>query len=347
MKALDFFCGAGGFTAGLRRAGIEVLAGIDANETCRDTYTLNNPGAQFICADIRSLDGRALEAVLPAVKAHDDDMVFVGCAPCQPFSQQRRAAKPHPDGTLLNRFGLLVDECRPGYVIVENVPGIARVTGNSSFNRFVAMLKRAGYSVECDVRDAKQYGVPQSRRRLVLIASRVHEVSLPAPTHGSGLLPVRTVKDAIAKYPKLAAGATSTAFANHQASALSPLNAERMRSTPKDGGSRASWPDSLVLDCHKNGHRGHSDVYGRMRWDDPAPTLTGRCHSISNGRFGHPEQNRALSLREAAALQTFPDDYEFYGSMRGIALQVGNAVPVDFAHALGEHLLSMTQIEEG
>jgi DNA (cytosine-5)-methyltransferase 1 len=341
MKALDFFCGAGGFTAGLRRAGIEVLAGIDANETCSDTYTLNNPGSQFICADIRSLDGPALGAVLPAVHANDDDMVFVGCAPCQPFSQQRRAAKPHPDGTLLGRFGLLVEEYRPGYVIVENVPGIARVTGNSSFNRFVSMLKRAGYSVECEVRDAKQYGVPQSRRRLVLIASRVRMASLPAPTHGPDLLPWRTVKDAIAKYPKLAAGATSTTIPNHQASALSPLNAKRMRRTPVDGGSRASWPDSLVLDCHKNGHRGHSDVYGRMRWNDPAPTLTGRCHSISNGRFGHPQQNRAVSLREAAALQTFPDDYEFYGSIHGIALQIGNAVPVDLAHALGEHLRSL------
>ncbi|MDY0341780.1 MAG: DNA cytosine methyltransferase [Coriobacteriia bacterium] len=347
MRALDFFCGAGGFTAGLRRSGIEVLAGIDANESCRDTYTLNNPGSQFICADIRSLDARALKAALPEVRANDDDLVFVGCAPCQPFSQQRRATKPHPDGTLLGRFGLLVDEYRPGYVVVENVPGIAAVTGNSSFNRFVRMLERANYSVECEVRDAKQYGVPQSRRRLVLIASRVCEASLPTPTHGPGLLPWRTVKDTIAKYPRLAAGATSANTPNHQASALSPLNAKRMRNTPKDGGSRASWPDSLVLDCHKNGHRGHSDVYGRMRWDHPAPTLTGRCHSISNGRFGHPEQNRALSLREAAALQTFSDDYKFYGSMRGIALQVGNAVPVDLAHVLGKHLLSMTQVEEG
>lgn len=346
MRAIDFFCGAGGFTVGLRQAGIDVIAGIDSNEACGKTYSANNTESRFICADIRQIDGRALLEVLPGLRIEDDELVFVGCAPCQPFSQQRRSAKPHRDASLLSCFGSLVIEFRPAYVVVENVPGIATVRGNSTFNRFVLGLRRAGYSVEKDVLDAKEFGVPQSRRRLVLIASRRGQAALPVPTHGPGRRPWRTVRQAIAEYPRLPAGGSADRPANHRASALSDLNLKRMQCTPHDGGSRADWPDELVLACHKDDYRGHSDVYGRLHWDEPAPTLTGRCHSISNGRYGHPEQDRALTLREAAALQTFPDDYVFEGSLRSIALQIGNAVPVRLARTLGQQVVGIAHMDD-
>lgn len=342
MKAIDFFCGAGGFTAGLRAANIDVIAGLDANPACEQAYTTNNPGSAFMCVDISALGPEALAQLLPGVAVGDQDLVFVGCAPCQPFSQQRRTDKPHRDSTLLGAFGRLVEAFRPGFVIVENVPGIAAVKGNSTYKRFLAMLHRNGYSVDSGIIDAKAFGVPQSRRRLVLVAARNHEVKLPPPTHGVNLKPWVTVRDAISHYPALEAGSGVDEPANHRAAALSDRNLQRMRHTPADGGSRSSWPEHLVLECHKGSHRGHSDVYGRMHWDEPAPTLTGRCHSLSNGRFGHPAQHRALSLREAAALQTFPDDYEFFGCMRSVALQIGNAVPVRLARILGEHVTSLS-----
>lgn len=343
MRAVDFFCGAGGFTVGLRKSGVHVLAGVDANEGCRQTYEHNNPQSSFICADIKRLRGGALRQAIPLVTPDDDEMVFVGCAPCQPFSQQRRSSSPHPDGTLLGHFAALVKEYRPGFVVVENVPGIARVKGRSTFVRFVKMLVDEGYSVDHEVLDAKDFGVPQSRRRLVLIASRTCVAAVPSPTHGPGRQAWRTVRDAIAEYPAIPAGGSSSDYHNHRASALSELNLRRVKATPTDGGSRTSWPDELILDCHRNDHRGHTDVYGRMSWSSPAPTLTGKCHSLSNGRFGHPVQNRALSLREAAALQSFPDDYEFFGAVNAIALQIGNAVPVALAAALGRQLQLMAE----
>lgn len=179
------------------------------------------------------------------------------------------------------------------------------------------------------------YGVPQTRRRLVLLASQGAIPRLPAATHASRMC---TVRDAIGHYPAIEAGETSDQVANHVAARVMEWNLERLRHTPIDGGDRRSWPDELALDCHQK-TSGYTDVYGRMAWERPAPTLTGRCNSISNGRFGHPEQNRAISLREAAAIQTFPDDYVFHGPNSHIAKQIGNAVPVEFAAVLGRHIL--------
>ncbi len=166
--------------------------------------------------------------------------------------------------------------------------------------------------------------------------------ALPPRTHGPGLLPYWTVRDAVCHYPPIRAGETHPSIPNHRAAALSALNLERIQRVPPDGGDRRSWPPGLTLPCHRNGYEGHTDVYGRMWWDRPAPTLTTRCDSLSNGRYGHPQQHRAISLREAAALQSFPDDYIFYGgSKRSIALQIGNAVPVRLAETLGRHIVEM------
>lgn len=334
MYAIDFFCGAGGLTNGLREAGIHVVAGYDKDTTCKETYANNNLGATFCSGDIKELtaDGLEMENAGP--------WLFAACAPCQPFSAQRRASKAHEDATLLSHLGRLVATAHPSYVLVENVPGIAKVPGFSTFRRFLKVLSENGYRYTFGVLDAKHFGVPQTRRRLVLLASREGIPSLPPPTHGTKRDDLCTVRDAIGRFPPIEAGETDGEIANHVAARISRRNMERLRNTPADGGDRLCWPERLVLDCHKK-TSGYTDVYGRMAWDRPAPTLTGKCNSISNGRYGHPEQHRAISLREAASIQTFPDDYVFYGLSGQVARQVGNAVPVEFAKVLGRHVLDL------
>jgi DNA (cytosine-5)-methyltransferase 1 len=341
MIAIDFFSGAGGLTRGLVNAGIRVLLGIDADGGCRETYERNNPMSRFLHADIREL---RVEDVRNAIaRVHRDELLLAACAPCQPFAQLNRGDKEDWDvaATLLNQFARFVRALQPRCVFVENVPGLARVGGSSTHKRFRKILREMGYGFYEDVLDAKAYGVPQTRRRLVMIAIRGMQPEPPRPTHGPGLLPYETVENAIRAYPPLVAGATHPDVPNHRAAMLSAMNMERMRHTPYDGGDRTAWPRRLWLACHRNGYRGHTDSYGRMHWQRPAPTLTCRCHSISNGRYGHPVQDRAISLREAARLQSFDDNYVFFGtSLCHLASQIGNAVPVGLAEAAGRYLLT-------
>ena len=335
MIACDFFCGAGGLTRGLLDAGIRVVAGFDCDESCRDTYERNNPGAEFVLADLaaRAPD----ELPVPEPSADCEDMLFAACAPCQPFSLQHKGSSDRR-ATLLGAFGDIVEAFQPAYVLVENVPGIARVPGFSTFRRFCGRLDAKGYEHSYAVLNAKHYGVAQHRRRLVLLATKHGRPRLPEPTHGQRRRPFRTVRDAIARFPEIAAGERHPEIPNHLAASVSSLNLERLRHTPPDGGGRDDWPEHLWLECHRGEYKGHTDVYGRMRWDQPAPALTSRCNSVSNGRYGHPEQDRAISLREAASIQSFPDGYEFYGTAPGIARQIGNAVPVRLAERLGKQI---------
>ena len=331
MTAIDLFCGAGGLTLGLRRAGWEVVAGVDADEAVRETYESNNPGVRFVSADIRSVSEQEVRTLVGAVPAAD--LLLAGCAPRQPFSKQRRAGlRKRGNATLLGQFARLVRALEPRVVLMENVPGIAAVPGFSSFRRFLKTLRDCGYACDHGVLNACEFGVPQHRRRHVLLAARGPAVKLPSPAQ-SGSSAV-TVRAAIGRFPAIDAGDGTSFIPNHCAARLSEPNLQRIRATPPDGGSRRDWPERLTLDCHSR-TSGFSDVYGRMWWDRVAPTLTSRCNSLSNGRFGHPEQDRAISLREAAALQTFPDDYEFFGTRNRIARWIGNAVPVKFAEALG------------
>jgi len=340
MKAYDFFCGAGGLTRGLLDAGIEVVAGFDYDERCKTTYEHNNPGVKFVQADINTIRSKDLD--LPSRPGQYDDLVFAGCAPCQPFSSQHKGRRKEGDARLLGMFGRLVEAVLPGHVLIENVPGIARVSGRSTYRRFLKMLEANEYGYDCRVLDAKHYGVPQNRRRLVLWARRRGNPSLPTGKYGTRRRPVRTVRLAIAHFPAIAAGESHRDVPNHVAARITEVNLERLRATPSDGGDWRAWPGHLRLECHRGDYGGHTDVYGRMRWDCPAPALTGRCHSISNGRYGHPEQDRAISLREAAALQSFPDGYEFFGSNKHIALQIGNAVPVRLAEQIGKHIFTQS-----
>ncbi len=343
VRAYDFFCGVGGVTRGLSDAGLTVVAGIDNDQKCRRTYEHNNPNVLFIHQDIRriGLADLGMSASLP----ENNDVLFVACAPCQSFSCHRKWGKiADREGVLLHHFGRLVRAALPDYVLVENVPGIAKVRGYSTLRRFRKTLGELDYHQAETIVDAKWFGVPQNRRRLVLLASRRGPVSMPTPSHGEGLEPFSTVRQAIGYFPRISAGQQHESVSNHVASRVSEINLRRLAATPADGGDRRSWPEDVWLSCHKGDHIGHTDVYGRMFWDKPSPAITGKCVSISNGRYGHPEQDRAISVREAAALQTFPDGYEFFGHKTNIARQIGNAVPVRLGEKLGKHVLKMAEI---
>ena len=337
MKAIDLFCGAGGLTRGLRCAGWNVLVGIDLDGSVAETYVRNNPGVRFVHADLRRVNDDDIRSLAQAVPP--GELLLAGCAPCQPFSKQRRmhGLGKRADATLLREVARFVEALRPGVVLMENVPGIASVPGFSAFRRFTKTLADLGYDCDDRVLNASDFGVPQHRRRYALLAATNGKARLPAPPCSRDPADINSVRRAIEGFPRIEAGEAHPGILNHSAAGLSALNLARIRATPLDGGSRRDWPENLKLslDCHLGEGVGFSDVYGRMWWDRVAPTLTSRCNSLSNGRFGHPEQNRAISLREAAALQSFPDEYGFYGTKGQIARWIGNAVPVSFAEELG------------
>ncbi len=335
IRVIDFFCGCGGTSAGLEKSGMEIIAGIDIDSNALKTYSHNFPKAQIFNKSISDI---TFEELSFSINANEKSpILFAACAPCQPFSSQNRMKKTTDDRiSLLGEFHRFIDHFEPDYIILENVPGIQSVK-NGPFTKFLKFLDKKKYKCDFSVKNAMDYGVPQSRKRLVLIASR-KAISLPEETHGLNKKPYKTLRETISKYSKLNAGETCNSFRNHISASIKEITLKRLRHTP-EGGDRRHWPDELWLECHKN-HTGHRDVYGRLSWDKPSVTLTTKCVSISNGRFGHPEQDRALSVREAAALQSFGDDFTFIGSTHDTAKQVGNAVPVDFAKALGDQVIT-------
>lgn len=339
IDVFDFFSGCGGTSSGFQQAGLNIKMGLDIDTDSTETFKLNFPKAKVINSDIRNLQ---VSDISPIVGKRNNKILFTGCAPCQPFSKQNRHAHAGDDRiTLLDEFGRFVKHWLPDYVFVENVPGMQKKANKSeTFKRFLKLLNDSGYFYDFQIVDSRWYGVPQKRTRLVLLASLSGEIKLPEATHGPGLIGFSTVKDWIYDLPPLQAGSVDHQDDDHFAARLSDLNLQRIRSTP-EGGGRESWPEHLLLDCHK-GYAGHSDVYGRMSWNKPAVGLTTRCTSYSNGRFGHPTQDRAISLREAACLQTFPRSFAFCGSRVSRARQVGNAVPPLMAKAVAKVLLRRT-----
>lgn len=341
IKVFDFFSGCGGTSAGFRDAGLDIVLGLDFDVDAAQTYRSNFPGTMFIEDDIRALD---VEVLTPFLSQRDAPILFCGCAPCQPFSKQNRQRVPaDPRKNLLGEFGRFVSHWLPDYVFIENVPGMQKLSNRTGpLASFTRLLKKLGYQFDLQTLPALWFGVPQTRERLVLLASKGDRIDLPSATHGPGRNPYATVQDWIGDLPPLAAGEIDKQDPNHRAADLSPLNLERIASTP-EGGGREHWPARLLLDCHRD-HSGHTDVYGRLAWGRPAAGLTTRCISYSNGRFGHPDQNRAISVREAARLQTFPRNFIFTGSMASQAKQIGNAVPPLMAKCIGvavkQHFLS-------
>lgn len=319
----------------MHEAGLRVRLGIDMDSDCAETYQANFPKSDFIRRDIRRLRVKDLAPHVSNDRARP--MVFGACAPCQPFSKQRSGRKRQDERKdLLGEFHRFVKAYRPEYVFIENVPGLQSIDDKRGpFAKFLKLLTKLGYWHCHKVVYACHYGVPQRRRRLVLIASRLGPISFPKPTHGpktEKALP--TVWEAIGCLPKIKAGQSHSSVLNHQAAGLSDLNLKRIKAT-KSGGTRRRWPAELVLDCHES-HVGHTDVYGRMAKNMPSAALTTRCISLSNGRFGHPTQHRAISVREAACLQTFPMHFEFFGGLGSMSRQVGNAVPVVMARVFGQ-----------
>lgn len=339
LNIFDFFSGCGGTSKGFQNAGLTPFFALDFDSDAATTFKANFPYVIFNNSDITSFETNILDELV----SQSERSLFCGCAPCQPFTRQN-TIKPDKETdsrrSLLSKFGEIVAKYLPDYVFVENVPGIQRVVGNCILLRFRNHLEELGYYTVVGIIESQKYGVPQRRKRLVLLASKIAEIDLPQSTHDpvSGTN-YSTVREWIAHLPSIEAGEIHPTIPNHRAANLSSLNLRRIMATPI-GGSRADWPSDLQLACHtKSGYTGHTDVYGRMKWDVPATGLTTRCISLSNGRYGHPEQNRAISVREAAALQTFPDDFIFSGSLNSQAKQIGNAVPVLLAEVFGQHIL--------
>jgi len=334
--AVDLFCSVGGLTRGLLDAGIKVKKGYDIDKKAKETYERNNKGATFIGKDICDLSTIEL---IEGLDLKNNFFLLAGCAPCQPFSTINNNSDSKDERrNLILKFAKLIKETKPDFVFMENVPGLAGQKGEHIFKEFLQVLDKEEFEYDYDVLNVKDFGVPQNRKRLVLIASKLGPINLPIKTHGLGKKPYLTVRDVISKYPSLLAGEKHKRIPNHECRSLSNTNKERIRYISKDGGSRTDLPNRLILKCHKN-HQGHKDVYGRMRWEDVSPTLTCKCISISNGRFAHPEQDRGISIREAATIQTFPEKYIFYGNITNATKWVGNAVPVKFARVFGEHFI--------
>lgn len=342
VSCVDLFCGAGGLTHGFVLEGLPVVAGIDLDPVCRFPYEANNQ-ARFVERDISKVTTDELEALF----GDADLTILAGCAPCQPFSTYaQRYELDGKDGKwgLLYQFARLAKGTMPDVVTMENVPTVAK---HKVFHDFVDTLERFGYKVWFDVVDSSRYGVPQMRRRMVLLASKHGNIEMIPPTHEKP----RTVRQAIEHLRPLGAGESAPGDKLHVTSKLSETNLNRIR-VSKPGGTWRDWPRHLVADCHRaESGRTYPGVYGRMEWDKPAPTMTTQCYGFGNGRFGHPEQDRAISLREAAILQSFPRDYAFVPedgevSFKVLGRLIGNAVPVDLGRAIARsiktHIASVT-----
>lgn len=334
---MDLFCGAGGLTRGLLDAGISVAAGYDVDEACRFPYEHNNRSAAFKKVSVTDLSAARLAAHYPV----GHKRILVGCAPCQTFSKYTQGLDNDndPKWTLLDEFARLVREVEVDIVSMENVPELQR---HPIFDRFLNTLTTAGFHFtterEKQIVYCPDYGIPQVRQRLVLVASRLGPITLIAPTHKKAPL---KVEDAIGELPVLDAGEIDPDDPLHRCSRLSTKNQQRiLHSTP--GGTWRDWPRRLVAECHKKKTgKTYPGVYGRMKWDEPSPTITTQFFGFGNGRFGHPEQHRAISLREGAILQSFPKRYQFVEKsgdycFKTIGRLIGNAVPVRLGEVVGE-----------
>jgi DNA (cytosine-5)-methyltransferase 1 len=330
--AIDLFCGVGGLSHGLQEAGVPVVAGIDVDPACRYPFESNIDGA-FLDLDIRKVTAAHLTRLWPEGCVR----VLAGCAPCQPFSPHRRGKDTSAEGewALLSEFERLVLETLPEIVTMENVP---RVGSTEVFTQFVAALRDAGYHVSWRSCRGVDYGLPQSRRRLVLIASLLGTIEVPAGPLG-GAAP-RTVRDAIEDLPAIESGGSDPDDPLHASRGLSPINMKRMRAS-KPGGTWEDWPEDLRAPCHrrKSGAT-FRNVYARMEWDKPSPTITTLAHNFGTGRFGHPDQDRPISLREASLLQGFPRRYRFVRDGERVFFDrigrlIGNAVPPPLGRAVG------------
>ena len=337
LVAVDLFCGVGGLTHGLIKSGISVSAGVDLDESCKYAYEKNNK-ARFLSKNIKEFTATELNDLYN----QDDIKILVGCAPCQPFSKHTQKNKEREQDEkwgLLYYFLGLIKEAKPIVVSMENVPQIAKY---KIFDDFVKGLENEGYFVSYKPVFCPNYGIPQNRTRLVLLASKLGKIELLPPTHKRD--EYKTVSDTIGDFEHIEAGKYSKKDFLHRAATLTDINLKRIKKS-KPGGSWKDWEEGLRAQCHqKESGETYSSVYSRMRWDFPSPTITTQFYSFGTGRFGHPKQDRALSLREGAMLQTFPRKYKFWDrktpfSFKKIGVYIGNAVPVRLGEIIGRSII--------
>lgn len=330
--AADLFCGSGSVSSALASAGFRVAFAIDNDPSAKKTYIANHPSTSFFDKDIREVNS---VDVLSSLQGHKLSVLAV-CAPCQPFSSQNRKRSDSDERAPLVLEALrFAKTLQPDTIWVENVPGIVRSEAKQQLR---TGLTKLGYRFSEPIRvSATDLGVPQRRVRSIFVASKCDLVlarfeKLRTDFIGS---PSPTVKMAFYGLKPLSAGEQCPKDQLHRARRHAPITIQRLHAIPKDGGSRSALPDELQLACHRKlGDKSFPDVYGRMAWNTPAPTLTTGCTDVTRGRFAHPEQDRAITLREAARLQTFPDSYKFEGTPTQIARLIGNAVPYEMARRI-------------
>lgn len=342
-EVVDLFCGVGALSHGLKNAGFDIVAGYDIDRNCKYAYEKNNEAA-FFARDVSKLTPSEIAAHF----SNDVPSILAGCAPCQPFSSYKQRYAEDPQWGLVTKYAELAAKVLPDFVTMENVPALVKYKNGTVFTDFLNRLQNAGYSIKWEIVKCEQFGVPQKRRRLVVVASRHVELpSLTATTDAS-----TSVRDAIGWLPPIEAGETDAEDPLHTSASLSDLNLKRIRLS-KPGGTWRDWPKHLRAKCHRRpSGLTYPGVYARMSWDEPSPTMTTQCYGYGNGRFGHPEQDRAISLREAAILQSFPPEYEFFQPgqkpiFTEIGKWIGNAVPVKLAEAIGNQIFKAQYDELG
>jgi DNA (cytosine-5)-methyltransferase 1 len=333
LRAIDLFSGSGAVSEGLKENGFKVVAAVDNDTIACETYRLNHPEVSLLQKNIREIN--PAEMALTIDTAESIDLVVV-CAPCQPFSNQnRKRIKSDPRANLIVESIKFVRQFQPTLVFFENVPGLAT---NGPIAELTCELEKLGYFLSRPIKlDAADMGVPQRRERCILIATKNKTVT---DSFGNNitLQSKISVREAIGGLPSLKSGEASSTDPLHRARTHEHITLQRLKHIPQDGGSRSSLPNHLVLECHKNRDSDFPDVYGRLKWNDVAPTLTTGCTDLTKGRFAHPRDDRALTLREAALLQSFPLHYQFFGNSGQVARQIGNAVPVGMIRTLAPYL---------
>ena len=339
LQAVDLFCGGGGLTVGLKRAGFSVVGAVEIEPHAASTYQANHRDTRLFVQDIRHLKGEDLLALTSTGVLE----LLSGCPPCQGFtSLTSKYRREDPRNNLINEMLRLIEETCPKAIMMENVPGLAN-RGKKLLDPMINGLRDSGYIINIGVLQVADYGVPQFRRRLVLLAGRGFKIELPHVTHsqnGKTYPKWRTLRESIGNMPQpitFSEAKRRGSFPSldwHVIRDMAPINIRRLQSV-KPGESWKSIPEELRPRCHQGEYNGFSNVYGRMEWEEVSPTITGGCTTLSKGRFGHPEQDRTISVREAARLQTFPDDYIFDTPyMDYVCKIIGNALPCDFAEAV-------------
>lgn len=341
FTCVDTFSGAGGLSLGLRKAGFDILLSFDSDQQCIETQKLNKHyfNHPALAIDINKLGGKAIKRKLALKKG--ELFLLAGGPPCQGFSVQRIGEDKDHRNNLVQSYFQMVEDLLPAYFLMENVPGIIGKRGRSLLDIELKKAEKIGYCIHFKVIDAQDFDVPQRRRRVLIIGERLDGgdslFEFPIASRKKKL----TVRHAISHLPPPPEdGSEHKTIPQHRADKLSSLNKQRLAALPP-GKGRDHLPKELLADCHKRGSDkiGHRNVYGRMAWDDVAPTITARFDSFTRGLFGHPEQLRSISLREGAILQTFPEDFIFSGTKVEIARQIGNAVPVKLAEAIGRQII--------